>query len=192
MNDQAYHQVYAEDVKAALLFLFHAMPPKDDPAFPFQGIPTVLYIDNGPLAKSRVFHRGLAEKLGIEINVHETPQQGGRRRTAARAKGKVERGFRAVEESFETLFHVHLPETTGEANQWLFNHLLHENSQQHPTQAGSRIEVWARDYRRRDSAGCTPGTPPAPLRARRSSAPWASMAVSPGKPDRPDHARAQR
>jgi hypothetical protein len=33
----------------------------------------------------------LKEKLGIEINVHDTPQQGGRRRTAARAKGEKAR-----------------------------------------------------------------------------------------------------
>ena len=99
--------MYGEEVEAALLLLFHAVAPKDNPAFSFQGIPTVLYMDNGPLAKSRVFHRVLAEKLGIEIKVHDTPQQGGRRRTAARAKGKVERCFRAVKESFETLFHFH-------------------------------------------------------------------------------------
>jgi hypothetical protein len=143
VNYQEYHLVYGEEVEAALLFLFHAMAPKDDPGFPFQGIPTVLYMDNGPLAKSRVFHRVLEEKLGIEIKIHETPQQGGRRRTAARAKGKVERCFRAVKESFETLFHFHTPDTVAEANQWLFKHLLHYNSQQHPTRAGSRIEVWA-------------------------------------------------
>jgi hypothetical protein len=95
--------------------------------------------------ESRVFHRVLAEKLGIEINVHDARQQGGRRRTAARAKGKVERSFRAVKERFETLFHVHQPETAAEANQWLFTYLLHYNRQQHPTQAGSRMEVWARD-----------------------------------------------
>jgi hypothetical protein len=145
VNYQEYHLVYGEEVEAALLFLFHAMAPKDDPAFPFQGIPAVLYMDNGPLAKSRVFHRVLEEKLGIEVKVHDTPQQGGRRRTAARAKGKVERCFRTVKESFETLFHFHKPDTPAEANQWLFKHLLHYNSQQHPTQAGSRIEVWARD-----------------------------------------------
>jgi hypothetical protein len=31
-------------------------------------------MDNGPLAKSRVFHRVLEEKLGIEIKIHDTPQ----------------------------------------------------------------------------------------------------------------------
>jgi hypothetical protein len=96
VNYQEYHLVYGEQVEAALLFLFHAIAPKDDPAFPFQGIPAVLYMDNGPLAKPCVFRRVLAKKLGIEIKIHETPQPGGQRRTSARAKGKVERCFRTA------------------------------------------------------------------------------------------------
>jgi hypothetical protein len=143
VNYQEYHLVYGEEVEAALLFLFRALAPKDDPAFPFQGLPKILYTDNGPLAKSRVFKRVLEEKLGIALKVHDTPGNAGRRRTPARAKGKVERCFRTVKESFETLFHFHKPETVMEANQWLLQHLLHYNSQSHPTHEGSRIEVWA-------------------------------------------------
>ncbi len=44
---QEYHGVYGEDVEAALRFLFAAMAPKDTEAFPFQGIPHMLYMDNG-------------------------------------------------------------------------------------------------------------------------------------------------
>ncbi len=47
VNYQEYHLVYGEEVEAALLFLFRAMAPKDDPSFPFQGIPKMIYIDNG-------------------------------------------------------------------------------------------------------------------------------------------------
>jgi hypothetical protein len=145
VNFQEYHLVYGEEVEAGLLFLFRAMAPKDDPSFPFQGIPKTIYMDNGPLAKSRVVRRVLEEKLGIVIKVHETPEKAGARRTAARSKGKVERCFRTLKESFETLFHFHKPETTAEANHWLLTHLLHYNSQKHPTREGSRIEVWAAD-----------------------------------------------
>jgi hypothetical protein len=143
VNYQEYHLVYGEEVEAGLLFLFRAMAPKNDPAFPFQGIPKTLYMDNGPLAKSRVLRRVLEEKLGIEIKVHDIPERGGRRRTPARSKGKVERCFRAIKESFETLFHFHKPETVREANEWLFQHLLHYNCQEHPTKVGNRIEIWA-------------------------------------------------
>ena len=40
--------MYGEEVEAALRFLFHAMAPKDDPAFPLQGIPAVLYLEYVP------------------------------------------------------------------------------------------------------------------------------------------------
>lgn len=53
---QEYHGVYGEDVEAALRFMFAAMSPKSSPDFPFQGIPQMLYMDNGPIARSLVFH----------------------------------------------------------------------------------------------------------------------------------------
>ena len=34
------------------------MAAKADPAFPFQGRPKMIYLDNGPVAKSRVFNHG--------------------------------------------------------------------------------------------------------------------------------------
>jgi hypothetical protein len=52
---QEYHGVYGEDVEAALRFLFAAMAPKPDPDFPLQGRPRMLYMDNGPIARSGVF-----------------------------------------------------------------------------------------------------------------------------------------
>jgi hypothetical protein len=47
---QEYRCVYGEDVESALRFLFHAMAEKSD--LPFQGIPQMIYMDNGPIAKS--------------------------------------------------------------------------------------------------------------------------------------------
>ena len=49
---QEYHYVYGENVITALKFLFNAMAPKKIPNFPFQGIPKMIYTDNGPVAKS--------------------------------------------------------------------------------------------------------------------------------------------
>jgi hypothetical protein len=63
---QGYHGVYGEDVEAALRFLFAAMAPKNDESIPFQGIPAMLHMDNGPIAKSRVFRR-VMDYLGIEV-----------------------------------------------------------------------------------------------------------------------------
>jgi hypothetical protein len=44
---QKYSAVYGEDVEAALRFLFWAMSPKNIDGFPFQGIPLLIYMDNG-------------------------------------------------------------------------------------------------------------------------------------------------
>lgn len=105
---QEYRCVYGEDVAAALRFLFNAMSPKDDePGLVLQGIPAMIYLDNGPVAKSGVFKRVMAQ-LGVEVRTH-MPRGSDGRRVTARAKGKVERPFRTVKEAHETLYHFHTP-----------------------------------------------------------------------------------
>ncbi len=52
---QEYRCVYGENAEAALRFLFNAMAPKPEPELPFQGIPTTLYMDNGPVSRAKVF-----------------------------------------------------------------------------------------------------------------------------------------
>ena len=93
---QEYRCVYGEEVGAALRFLFDAMSEKDDERFPFQGIPEMIYTDNGPIARSKVF-RQVMGYLGITVQTHLPQGKDGRRQTA-RAKGKVERPFRTVKE----------------------------------------------------------------------------------------------
>lgn len=137
---QEYHGVYGEDVEAALRFLFNAMSPKKTADFPFQGIPRMLYMDNGPITRSSVFQQ-VMDYLGIEIRTH-LPQGKDGRRVTARSKGKVERPFRTVKEMHETLYHLHAPETEAEANQWLMRFLVHYNSRPHRSESHSRIEDW--------------------------------------------------
>lgn len=93
---QQYRNVHGEDAGNALRFLFDAMSPKDDPDIPFHGIPSVIYLDNGPIAKSTVF-LNVMHFLGIEIKIH-MPDSKDKRRKTARSKGKVERAFRTVKE----------------------------------------------------------------------------------------------
>jgi hypothetical protein len=69
--------VYGEDVEAALRFLFNAMAPKPEEGFAFQGIPEALYLDNGPIAKSRVFH-SVMEHLGVQVLTHLPAGKDGR------------------------------------------------------------------------------------------------------------------
>jgi hypothetical protein len=137
---QEYHCVYGEDVEAALRFLFAAMSPKPDPYYPFQGIPSKIYCDNGPIARSRVFQQ-VMEYLGIEVIIHMPKDKDGTRVTA-RSKGKVERPFRTVKETQETLYHFHEPKDEAEANRWLLNYLLRYNNKDHRSEPHSRIEDW--------------------------------------------------
>ena len=137
---QEYHEVYGEDVGAALKFLFNAMSAKTTEGFFFQGIPKMLYLDNGPIGRSRVFQK-VMNYLGVEVRTHVPKGKDGRRVTA-RAKGKVERPFRTVKEMHETLYHLHEPETITEANTWLMQFLLHYNKQSHRRESHSRIEDW--------------------------------------------------
>ena len=138
---QEYRCVYGEDVEAALRFLFNGMSEKKIEGFNFQGIPPMLYLDNGPIAKSRVF-QNVMEYLGVKVVTH-LPQSQDKRRTTARAKGKVERAFRTVKEAHETLYHFHEPETETEANAWLHQYLLHYNNQPHRRESHSRFEDWS-------------------------------------------------
>ena len=137
---QEYRCVYGEDVEAALRFLFAAMAPKPEQDFAFQGIPEALYLDNGPIARSRVFN-DVMEHLGVRVMTHLPAGKDGRRPTA-RSKGKVERAFRSVKEAHETLYHFHRPETEAEANLWLRRYLLHYNDQPHRSAGRSRSEDW--------------------------------------------------
>ena len=137
---QEYRCVYGEDAESALRFLFNAMSAKTRPDCPFRGRPKMLYLDNGPVAKSRVF-RNVMQALQINWQTHVPAGKDGTR-TTARAKGKVERPFRTVKEAHETLYHFHKPETEQQANEWLWNYLLRYNAQRHRSEKHSRLEDW--------------------------------------------------
>jgi hypothetical protein len=140
---QEYRCVYGEDVEAGLRFLFNAMAPKpDESGLLMQGIPDALYMDNGPITRSRVF-QNVMECLGVRMTTHQPASKDGRRVTA-RAKGKVERPFRTVKEAHETLYHFHRPENEAEANLWLHRYLAHYNDQPHRSEPHSRLEDWVR------------------------------------------------
>jgi hypothetical protein len=137
---QEYRCVYGEDIEAASRFLFNAMAPKQIEGFPFHGIPKMIYLDNGPVARSHVFQQ-VMRYLDIDVRAHLPQGEDGRRATA-RSKGKVERPFRTVKEMHETLYHFHEPKDEDEANAWLMNFLLRYNNMQHRSEPHSRIEDW--------------------------------------------------
>ena len=138
-----YHVVYGEDVEAALRFLFNAMSAKNIEGFAFQGIPHMIYMDNGPIAKSHVFRR-VMKYLGVQIRTHMPKGKDGRR-TTSRSKGKVERPFRTIKEMHETLYHFNKPKDITQANKWLFYQVLLYNQKDHRSEPHSRIEDWQRN-----------------------------------------------
>jgi hypothetical protein len=140
MAYQEYRCVYGEDAESGLRFLFNAMAAKADPAFPLRGRPKMIYLDNGPIAKSRVFHN-VMRALGVECLTHIPAGKDGNRVTA-RSKGKVERPFRTVKEAHETLYHFHKPESEHQANEWLLRYLLRYNGQPHRHEEHSRQQDW--------------------------------------------------
>ena len=137
---QEYRNVHGEDAGNALRFLFNAMSPKSDPDVPFQGIPHMIYMDNGPIARSRVF-QSVMKYLGIDVKVH-MPDSKDKRRKTARPKGKVERAFRTVKECHEVLYHLREPKNEVEANQMLSDYLKKYNDHQHRAEPHSRMEDW--------------------------------------------------
>jgi hypothetical protein len=66
-------------------------PKPDESGLVMQGIPDALYMDNGPITRSRVF-QNVMECLGVRVMTHLPSGKDGRRVTA-RSKGKVERPF---------------------------------------------------------------------------------------------------
>ena len=118
------------------------MAPKPEAELPFQGIPEAIYMDNGPVARSRVFQNVMG-CLGVRV-MHHLPVGKDGRRPTARSKGKVERPFRTVKEAHETLYHFHEPKDEAEANLWLRRYLVRYNAQQHRSEPHSRIEDWMR------------------------------------------------
>jgi hypothetical protein len=138
---QEYRCVYGEDAESALRFMFNAMAPKPYmPDFSFQGIPEMLYMDCGPVSKSRVF-QNVMDALGVICQTHMPAGKDGRRVTA-RSKGKVERPFRTVKEIHETLYHFHRPQNEAEANLWLQRYLLNYNRQPHRSEPHTRLDDW--------------------------------------------------
>lgn len=137
-----YVQANGEDALTALKFLFNAMAAKKNLGIPFQGIPKMIYTDNGAFAKSLILKRALSA-LGIDLKTH-MPKGSDGRRTTARSKGKIERANRTVKESFEPLFHLHRPNSLEQANLWARNYLVQYNDMPHRTEKCSRLEAWKR------------------------------------------------
>jgi hypothetical protein len=116
------------------------MAPKPEAELPFQGIPVTIYMDNGPVSRSKVF-QSVMGSLGVRVLTHMPPSEA-ERRAPARSKGKVERPFRTIKEVHETLYHFHKPKDEAEANLWMRRALVTYNNGDHRAEPHSRVEDW--------------------------------------------------
>ncbi len=114
--------------------LHHAWKKKDNAAFPFYGLPRVLYSDNDSVIKSRRFTRAM-EKLGVTVKTHKVRE--------SRAKGKVESGFKMLQE-FEKVTKIKKWESLEEANAALEDFLIWYNSRKHGTTGERPFQRWLR------------------------------------------------
>jgi transposase InsO family protein len=101
--------------------LYNAWRDKSDPLFPFKGLPDTLYSDNDSVIKSKRFRRAM-DILGIELKSHTVG--------SSQAKGKVERGFRIIQE-FEKVTIGQPFKNLEEANAALYDFLIMVNNRVH-------------------------------------------------------------
>ncbi|KKK87176.1 hypothetical protein LCGC14_2755860, partial [marine sediment metagenome] len=113
-------------------FLHHAWSPKEAHAFPFRGLPRVLYSDNDSIIKSHKFQRAAGD-LGVEVKTHFPGE--------AQAKGKVEASFRWSKE-MEKVTLISKFESLDEVNQFLWDRMLYYNNRRHSTTKVAPFARW--------------------------------------------------
>ena len=143
-------------VEAALRFLFNAMAPKPMDDFPFHGIPSMMYLDNGPVAKSHVFQQVMRY---LEVDVPFTCHKARRPARDGAVEGQGGATLPHGERNAWTLYHFHEPRDEAEANAWLMHFLVHGSwRMQHRSEPHSRLDDWLQHHPVRRAAVCLLGT----------------------------------
>lgn len=128
-----YYNASGEKVEDVLDCLFRAMAPKDDPKYPFRGVPMELWTDPGsaftaaPLAN-------LCEALGVTLRAHMAGNP--------RAKGAVEVVNKLWPMWFESRLSLQAPETLEELNAWATDYLVRKNMESSFRREYSRTKLW--------------------------------------------------
>lgn len=135
-----YYLAEGEDTLTALDFLYHAFSKMAHEEPELYGIPDFIYTDNASFVKSRLFMRVMT-KLGIQVLTH-LPRGKGGRKTAARAKGKVERLHRSIKSMVEPCYQFELPNTLEHGNGYLRHFAIGIAHKKHRSQSLTRYQVW--------------------------------------------------
>lgn len=136
LKDDKSRVIYAEfilgnNTLAWMKFLYRAWKKKNG-AFPFYGLPQVIYSDNDSVVKSEKFIYAM-HRLGVKIEVHLPGK--------SRAKGKVENGFKILQE-FEKITQIVKFKSIEEANNHLWNELLYWNNKEHGSTGEAPFVRW--------------------------------------------------
>lgn len=136
LKDDHSRVVYAEfilgnNTLAWMKFLYRAWKKKTG-AFPFFGLPKALYSDNDSVIKSEKFVYAM-HRLKVEVRTHMPGN--------SRAKGKVESGFKVLQE-FEKMCKLVKFKSLEEANAYLWNELLYWNNKIHGSTGEKPFVRW--------------------------------------------------
>lgn len=137
-----YYLAEGEDTMTALDFLYHAFSRVSESEPELHGIPDFIYTDNASFVRSKLFMR-VMDKLGIQILTH-LPRGKGGRKTASRAKGKIERHHRSVKTVVEPCYRFRLPHNLDEANACLMAGVTELAHRKHRSMPMTRYEAWLR------------------------------------------------
>jgi hypothetical protein len=133
------HVAPGESSNEAIKTLKWAFSKKADIRIPFRGLPSRIYMDNGPLAKAKATQEFL-NRIGVEIKTHmpDDPE----------ATGKIEIKWRSLWQMFEAgefLMQPHwetqeIPLT--QLREMLLNYTVRFNNRQHPNLKVSKLQAW--------------------------------------------------
>jgi hypothetical protein len=115
-----------------LRVLHAAWSPKDDPLFPFFGIPEEIYVDNDAVIKSSMFRKAM-EALGVHVRKTSVDNP--------RAKGKVERPFRWLND-YQNILRFTSFATVDDLNADLYDYLIGKNNRIHATTQQKPFMRW--------------------------------------------------
>ena len=124
----------------AIKFCKWAFARKADERIVFRGLPSRIYMDNGPLAKSEATRNFFERQLGVEIKTHEPESPSD--------TGKIEIKWSQMWRSFEAAEYLMDPHwdkreyRLSEVRARLMNYIVELNAKKHPNMNCSKVDAW--------------------------------------------------
>ena len=132
-----YYVGAGENSAALRLFLDQAWRGLD-PQLCLRGLPEILYVDNGSFANNEENIPYLSEEMGVGVELQRCEPYN------PRAKGKIERTWRTIKNSFEAPFlsDARAEWRLSEVNEMAISFCIEMSKRQHRTLPQARADVW--------------------------------------------------